>query len=357
MSPAVAYAADRSSATAAAVVVREASGNERETWDRFVAGAADATGYHEWAWQEVIVKAFGHTPVYLAAFSGPEIVGVLPLVYIKSRLFSPSLTSLPFLNYGGVLTSDLSAAAALLKAAAEHGRRLGVDHVELRHIARRFEELPCRQHKVTMVLPLAPGLWDRLDRKVRNQVRKAQKSNLEAVSGGQELLGEFYTVFARNMRDLGTPVYGQALFAEVLRAFPQRARLHVVRLGAVPVAAGLTFRTGMRTEIPWASSVRDHNALCPNHLLYWHILDALQHEDGALFDFGRSTPHEGTYKFKEQWGAEPLPLHWEYLLLKRAELPDTGPANPKFRRAIEIWQKLPLSVANLLGPHIVRSIP
>src|SRR4029079_8470212 len=143
--------------------------------------------------------------------------------------------------------------------------------VELRHVERRFDVLPCKQHKVVMRLPLGPGLWDLLDRKVRNQVRKAQKSGLTAIRGGAEVLDDFYRVFARNMRDLGTPVYARRFFAEVLEAFPDRTRLVIFSLDDQPVAGGLTYRTGDSIEVPWASSVRDYNAMCPNHLLYWTI--------------------------------------------------------------------------------------
>jgi FemAB-related protein (PEP-CTERM system-associated) len=201
------------------------------------------------------------------------------------------------------------------------------------------------------------ALWDRIDRKARNQVRKAQKSNLTVVRGGVELLGEFYEVFARNMRDLGTPVYAQHFFRTVLEAFPARVHLIVVRLESRPVAAGLTYRTREMVEIPWASSIREFNPLCPNHLLYWHAIETAAAEGAATFDFGRSTPGEGTFKFKEQWGAEPLPLHWEYWLPAGKSLPDQSPKNPKYRLMIATWQRLPLWAANSLGPRLVKDIP
>jgi lipid II:glycine glycyltransferase (peptidoglycan interpeptide bridge formation enzyme) len=184
--------------------------------------------------------------------------------------------------------------------------------VELRHIGRRFDDLPCRQHKVTMRLPLQTGMWDRIDRKARNQVRKAEKSGLTVTRGGAELLGDFYTVFARNMRDLGTPVYTRRLFDEVARVFPERARVIVVKLKDAPVAAGFTYRTRNMVEIPWASSIRDFNALCPNHLLYWHAIETAVAEGVEVFDFG-VPPGEGTF-VHERVGAEPVPLHWEHWL-------------------------------------------
>jgi FemAB-related protein (PEP-CTERM system-associated) len=325
-------------------------------WDAYVDAQPDATGYHSWGWQRVFKNAFGHESIYLMARDKGRVVGVLPLVHIKSALFGQSLTSMAFLNYGGVVADSDAAADSLVAAAGAVASRLGCGHVELRHLAKRFPGRPCRQHKVTMLLPLAAGMWERLDRKVRNQVRKAQKSELTVARGGTELLPEFYAVFARNMRDLGTPVYSPRLFEQVVAEFPNRAHVHVVRLGTQPVAAGLTFRSRGTIEVPWASSVRDFNSLCPNHLLYWSVIEsALEHGCDTL-DFGRSTPGEGTFKFKEQWGATPVPLHWEYVVTDGAAMPEIAAGNPKFKLMVEAWKKLPLPVARFVGPHIVRGI-
>ena len=326
-------------------------------WDAFVATRPEAFGYHEWRWREVMAEAFGHHAVYLMAQRQSRLVGVLPLIEIRSRLFGRSLTSMPFLNYGGVLAEDADGARALVDAAIRVGRARRSRHVELRHLRRQFPDSPCREHKVTMLLPLAAGMWERFDRKVRNQVRKAEKSGLTAARGGAELLPEFYSVFSRNMRDLGTPVYARRFFDAILRAFPERARIVVVRLQGQAVSAGLSYRTASTVEVPWASSIRDFNSLCPNHLLYWHVIESAIAEGCTLLDFGRSTPHEGTFNFKAQWGAAPQPLYWEYVLADQPSLPDHSPKNPKFRLAIEAWKHCPLWLANAVGPVVVRSIP
>jgi FemAB-related protein (PEP-CTERM system-associated) len=208
-----------------------------------------------------------------------------------------------------------------------------------------------------MRVRLYPDLWDRIDKKARNQVRKAQKSGLTVERGGLELVPEFYAVFARNMRDLGTPVYSRRLFEDVLTAFPERARVHLVRLAGAPVAAGITYTVGDMAQLPWASSIRSHNALCPNHLLYWDALAYAAERGCAALDLGRSTPGEGTFKFKEQWSAAAVPLHWEYVMTTPGDLPNVSPANPKFQLAIALWQKLPLAVTLRVGPMIVRAIP
>lgn len=329
-------------------------------WDAFVAAHPAATGYHAWAWRRVFEQAFGHETCYLAARRDTEVVGVLPLVAFRSWLFGRFMVSLPFVNYGGVLASDAAAVDELIAAASRAASARGCRHLELRHTSRRLPELPVKQHKVGMLLALAADAakaWDQLDRKVRNQVRKAQKSELVSAVGGRELLDEFYTIFAVNMRDLGTPVYGRGFFARVLEEFPDAARVHVVRQGTTPVAAGITFAHRRTIEVPWASSLKAYRALCPNNLLYWSIIEHAVTSGFHTLDFGRSTPHEGTYEFKRQWGAEPTPLFWEYALVSAESMPDQSPANPKFKSAIELWKRLPVPVATAIGPHIVRSIP
>jgi serine/alanine adding enzyme len=329
-------------------------------WDDYVAAHPAATSYHRWAWRSVFERAFGHEPIYLWVRSAERVCGVLPLVEMRSWLFGTFAVSLPFVNYGGVLADDHAVARALLDAAVRFRADRGWKHVELRHTDALFPELPAKRHKVVMSLTL-PGseeaLWRALDRKVRNQVRKAEKTGCTAGSGGAELLDEFYAVFAHNMRDLGTPVYSRDLFSEVVRAFPDETRLFVVRHGDAPVAASLTIAWRGRIEVPWASSLRMHNDKSPNTLLYWTMLRDAVERGRTTFDFGRSTPNEGTFHFKRQWGADPHGLAWEYVLPEGAELPDQSPKNPKFALAIKAWQHLPLWVANRLGPVIAKQIP
>jgi FemAB-related protein (PEP-CTERM system-associated) len=332
-----------------------------EQWDAYVNHHASATGYHLHAWRQVFERAFGHRTHYLGAMRSGAVAGVLPLVEMRSVLFGRFLVSLPFVNYGGVLADDAVVERYLFDHAGMLAGTRGLSHVELRHVGRHFADVPARQHKVTMLLRLPPdvdGMWNALDRKVRNQVRKAEKSGLTFHTGGSELLDEFYPVFATNMRDLGTPVYARRVFDEVFAALPGRTALAVVRTAdGQAAAAGIAVRHRDTVEMPWASSLRAHRMLSPNNLLYWGAIRHSIQTGAQVFDFGRSTPHEGTYNFKAQWGAEPVPLCWEYFLTTGAALPDHSPKNGRFSLAIEGWKRLPLPVANLLGPSIVRSIP
>lgn len=327
----------------------------------YVSGHADATAYHDPAWLRVINRAFGHeTHCLVATDPGGAIAGALPVAYFSSRVFGRFAVSLPFVNYGGVLADSEAAAQALLDGAITQVRRNGGAHLELRHTRQRFAALHARRHKVAMRLPLcatADGQWNALDRKVRNQIRKAEKSGARVSDGGVELLDAFYAVFARNMRDLGTPVYSIRFFAEVLDTFPDRTRVFVVSVADEPVAASLVLWHRDMIEVPWASAIREFNPLCVNVLLYWQMLRFAAERGFAVFDLGRSTPGEGTFLFKRQWGAEPLPLVWEYWSADGHSVRDLSPHNPKFDLAIRSWQRLPLRIATAVGPFIVRNIP
>jgi hypothetical protein len=372
-------------------------------WDAFVDAHPDATGYHTWVWRDVFKKVFGHQSVYLAARAEGAIVGILPLVVLDTFLFGRFAVSLPFVNYGGIVASDDRAVRALTDEAGRLAAERKWKHVEVRHLDRRIESWAPKMHKVAMTLALTPppaempappaasdpiasatpaegepsskpkkqkapkppppplspedALFQRIDRKVRNQIRKAQKSGFTSADGGVELAGEFYQVFARTMRDLGTPVYTPRLFEELLRALPDRAKVHVVRLGAEPVAASITIAWRDTVEVPWAASLKEHRSNCPNMLLYWDMLRTSLSSGAVTFDFGRSTPDEGTFDFKRQWGAEPRPMCWEYWLPPGQSLPDQSPDNPKFATAVAAWQRLPLPITKVLGPHIIRGIP
>jgi len=332
----------------------------RGAWDAYVHAHPEATTYHLWAWLDVFERAFGHESLYFAATREGRIVGVLPVVYFTSRLFGRFMVSLPFVNYGGVLADDDEAARALLDRATRRASSVGASHLELRHRGRLFGDLPAKQHKMAMLMPLdgtEAAVWTGLDRKVRNQIRKAERSDLTSESGGAELLSDFYAVFAHNMRDLGTPVYGPAFFAEIFRQCADQARVFVVRHQARPVAAGISLTFRDTIEVPWAASLADYRPRCPNNLLYWSVIRHAVVSGCKTLDFGRSTPDEGTYQFKRQWGAIAQPLHWEYQLVGRSTLPDQSPRNPRFGPAIAMWKRLPVGVTRLIGPHIVRSIP
>ncbi|BCS54966.1 FemAB family XrtA/PEP-CTERM system-associated protein [Geobacter sp. SVR] len=336
-------------------------GTNGAVWDAFVASHPKGSNYHRYGWRQVIERSFGHRTFYLAVRDrNGAIRGLLPLAYMQSRLFGRFLVSLPFFNYGGVLCNDQETAALLLEKSAAIRRDLCARHAELRHLGTGLEGLETRQHKVTMLLDLRNNeeeQWRAFDPKVRNQVRKSEKCGLTTRQGHLDLLDGFYEVFSRNMRDLGTPVYGKNFFHNILEAFPRSTRILSVMKGETTVASALLTWFKGNLEVPWASSISDYREMCPNNLMYWEAIRFAIGTGATTFDFGRSTPGEGTFRFKKQWGARPVELHWQYLLEEGVPLPELNPANPKFRLAIRVWQQLPLAVTRMLGPAIVRNIP
>ena len=219
--------------------------DDQITWDRYVLSHPMASGYHLASWREVLQQAFDHQTFYfMAKDAGGEIQGVLPLVLLCSRLFGRLLVSMPFFNYGGLLTDTQEAREVLLKVAVNLAREQKATYIELRHQAPIQLEWPRKQHKVSMRLELPSDfetLWKRFPSKLRSQIRRAQKEEMRVVIGSREILSDFYQVFSRNMRDLGTPVYGRWVFDTILEAFPKEARICTVYWNNRPLAAAFLY--------------------------------------------------------------------------------------------------------------------
>lgn len=338
-------------------------GASRDRVSRFLAARGDLpTLAHDPAWMSIFADGLGHRPYYLEAQRDGETVGVLPLALVSSFLFGRFLVSLPYLNQGGPLAVDAETSQALVAEAVTLARRHDVKHLELRQLAEThspdLNETKSNKVLMWLELPLSPEeLWKKFKPEVRNQIRKGEKSQLVVGWGRLDLLDDFYDVFARNMRDLGTPVFGRKLFASILRELGDRAELCVVRLpDQTPIAASLLLHGRGFTEVPSASSLREHNKTCANMLMYHHLLLRAVERGQRVFDFGRSSPDSGTFKFKRQWGAAPVSSIWQYHL-RKGSVGDVRPDNPKYQRKIETWKKLPLWLTRLIGPHIVRGIP
>jgi FemAB-related protein (PEP-CTERM system-associated) len=346
------------STTALSGVVRQ---EDAMQWDEFVQSNLAATGYHLIGWKKILEKTFGQRTAYLLARNGKgEVRGILPLSLLSSRIFGTFAVSLPAVNYGGVVTDDEVVRRRLLEAAKDITMKSSAAHLELRQRHELPIDWPCKQTKVAMLLQLPncyDELWSKFPSKLRSQIRRAQKEGMTTKIGGVELIYEFYKVFSRNMRDLGTPVYSRRWFEEILKTFPESALICSVFLQNQPIAAGFLYGFRDRLEIPWASANRKYNRLAPNMLLYSTVLQYACEAGYRLFDFGRSTAGSATYRFKEQWGAQPVPLYWYYGLRSGLTLPEINPQNPKYRFAIDAWKRLPLAAANLIGPMISRSLP
>jgi serine/alanine adding enzyme len=367
-------------------------------WDSYVYSHPCATVYHLSAWKGIIEKAYGHKAYYLMAVEGnlenphpaagkrktttcalKKIVGVLPLVHLKHFIFGNSLVSIPFFDLGGILANDGEIERMLLSAAVELGREIKADTIELRQIeplswlnSDNFEQLrvhlagdcafQVRSHKVRMLLKLPESsqlLMESFKSKLRSQIRKPIKEGLVARVGHIEQLEHFYHVFAINMRDIGSPVHSKRLMLNVMSSLPKESKAVVVYKGDQPLACSLIIGFQGTLENPWASALRKYSQLSPNMLLYWTMLEYASDNGLTCFDFGRSSPDEGTYKFKEQWGATPSILYWYYLSLNCQRTQRTGcqcSEKDRFAHLIALWKKMPVPIATAVGPSIRKYI-
>jgi serine/alanine adding enzyme len=323
--------------------------------------AADVALSKHPLWLNVLEAGLGHEVYAIEAVADGRTVGFLPLAMVSSMLFGRFLVSLPYLNTNGVLAQAADVQSELITRAATLADELNVRHLELRHEAPIVHptlnaELNNKVH-MRMSLPrTGEQLWKGLGPKVRNQVRKGEKGHFTVEWGGEELLVRFHRVLSENMRDLGSPVFGKQLFAAVLTAFPGSAEICMVLDGARPVAAALVLHGWGVTEVPTASSLKHYNPSNANMLMYHHLLRRSIERGQRVFDFGRSTPDSGTFKFKKQWGAAAHPATWQYHVLA-GQAGDMRPDNPRYQRAIRLWQRLPVGLTRRIGPLIVRGIP
>lgn len=335
---------------------------DEKEWNKYVSISGNASLYHHAGWKKVIEKSFGHKTYYLLSEnSNKKVNGILPLVHLKSLLFGNFMVSVPYFNYGGICADSADVYRALLEEAVRIAKSENVEHIELREHRQHNNGLPFKTSKVCMLLELPANpddLWKSFPSKLRSQIRRPEKENMYAQIGKQEELYKFYQVFLMNMRDLGTPVYSIKFFKNMLDTFPESASICTIYKESEPVAAGFLLGFKDRLEIPWASSIRKYNSSSPNMLLYWSALQHACLNGYRFFDFGRSTPGEGTYKFKEQWGAKPVPLYWYYWMKDgNVQLPDLNPKNPKYNTAIAVWKKLPVGLTRVLGPAISKNLP
>jgi FemAB-related protein (PEP-CTERM system-associated) len=348
--------------------IRIAVAGDQAIWDEYVDGHNNATPYHRFAWLLSIEQAYQHQNVSLLAFNDDTLVGVLPCIKMQKPFSKPSYCALPFCDLGFGLANEPSILQALQSEALTLLQREGGNRFDYRDSVNASPGDELAGKKVRMVLPL-PGdseaLMAGFKSKLRSQIRKAEKNGLTCVvANSQTQIDDFYQIFAINMRKLGSPVHSKKWFECLFNHYAQQSILSVVYSDKAPVGAGIVLRTANKVTIPWASTVAEYNKLAPNMMLYWSLLEHVSNLGCTEFDFGRSTYDEGTYKFKRQWGAEPVPLAWSDLVQNLApnqtttDITTTGSDKVNQIRALveKTWSKLPLGVTTRLGPKIRKHI-
>jgi FemAB-related protein (PEP-CTERM system-associated) len=343
-------------------------------WDDF--SMREPNGHHHsTSFLKAIRTSCNHKDRSLYAINEEsEIVGVLPLIEMRSMIFGSHLVSLPFFNYGGVLSQCEPVIELLAQGAIELANTLKVDNLQLRFSSEQtcaaMADLSCESHKANMVLTLPEDIKllgagnGKKRAKLRSQAslaqRKAEENSVQVTHafGGIELLNDFYDVFSKHMRDLGTPVYSKSVFSQMLVQFGDKATVTVCYWDGKPASCGFLLALGNRLSIAWASCLKEHNWCSLNTYMYWNIIDFAMKNKFEIFDFGRSTLNEGTYNFKLQWGCVPDICYWyNYSLKKKVESSSPNANSAKSRLAVSVWKKMPLLFTNTMGPTLMKSIP
>jgi len=327
-------------------------------WDAYVMAAPKATFFHRAGWQPVLRDVFRHDTHFLRAVRNGRIVGVLPLAHVKSFLFGSALTSLPFAVYGGVVADDEEAAAALEAEAQRLARGLGVQHLELRNLEPRHTDWPKQDLYVTFRKPILPeeeANMLAIPRKQRAMVRKGIKNGL--TSHIDPSVDRFFALYADNVHRHGTPAMPKRYFQTLLKTFGADAEvLTVCSAEGRPLSSVLSFYFRDEVLPYYAGDDEAARDLAANDFKYWELMRLACARGLKVFDYGRSKEGTGPYAFKKNWGFEPTPLNYEYRLYKRESIPQNNPANAKYKLLIATWRRLPIGVANWLGPFIVRNL-
>ena len=341
-------------------IERLAPGDVRSAalWDAFVLACPQATFFHRAGWQHIMREVFRHQAYFLYTHEQGRITGVLPLAHVKSLLFGNSLTSLPFAVYGGVAAMDEASAQMLEAEAKRLAQSLGVAHLELRQLQRRHEDWPRQEVYVTFrkaILPDEDANMLAIPRKQRAMVRKGIKNGLK--SEVDRSVDRFFSLYADNVHRHGTPALPKRYFEALQQQFGADCEVLTVTDAHGKLLSSV-FTFYFRDEVLpyYAGDDEAARDLAANDFKYWELMRSACARGCKVFDYGRSKLGTGPYAFKKNWGFEPMPLHYEYCLYKRESVPQNNPSNAKYKLMIETWRKLPLGVANWLGPFVVRSL-
>ena len=335
------------------------SPGQEPVWDEYVSRHPDSTVFHLAGWKRVIERATGHAGHYLMAWDQDRAVGIYPLFIVSTRLFGAMGVSLPFVSYGGIVADGPEAEQALGDEAAKIARGAGCDCIELRQLHSLKSPWPTTDRKVVTEISTDSGanaVFARLHQNVRNKIRKAEKNGV-AVQQGAEYLPEFYAIYSRNLRDLGTPVLALRFFEAALEDFPRQIRVYrAVRQGKT-IAAKMVVVGRDVCHFVWSASLREELCHAPVHAMNWRAIEEACQAGCQRIDLGRSTAESTHHDFKKYWGGESRVLPWAYQLLGRTDLPGLNKENKSFALAIALWKRLPLGLSRILGPPIARGLP
>ncbi|WP_068089166.1 FemAB family XrtA/PEP-CTERM system-associated protein [Novosphingobium rosa] len=328
----------------------------------FLADHPDATPFHRPAWLLAVAQGTGNQPLALVLECSGALIGYLPLTLVTSPIFGRVLASTGFAVGGGLLMEEGADPAPLFAALEDLATKHKAPSAELRGgllpESRQGWAVKNQSH-AGFIRPLAASDEAELTaipRKQRAEVRKGLANDFEVVTGGKALSAEHYQIYATSVRNLGTPVFPRALFRAVLQRFGQDADILTVRHQDKAVASVLSLYHRGAVMPYWGGGTWEARSLRANDRMYYELMRHARLRGCTHFDFGRSKTGSGAYDFKRNWGFEPAPLSYGVYTAPGATPRDADPTSATHSRRIELWKKLPLPVANLIGPWIARGL-
>jgi FemAB-related protein (PEP-CTERM system-associated) len=332
-----------------------------KTWDTYVRSHPEGSVFHLASWQRMICDSFSHKPMHVMAEDrGGNIIGILPLFLVRSHIFGRMLISTPQAAYGGILADSDSVAVQILERARFFAKENAVQFLELR--CYRNSQNDSRLAQKDLYVTFRQELHQdpeknmlAIPRKTRAEIREGIRNGLEFKVDSADV-DAFYRVYSRSVHDLGTPVFSKRLFENGLKEFGPNCRIFSVHWKGKIVAAVWTLFYGNQVIPYYGGSIREFNRLAVNNFMYWMLIRYGGEHGYKIFDFGRSKKGTGSFDFKKRWGMSMEELPYQYHLETKKSMPDTSPLNPKFSLGIRLWRKLPLPVANALGPFISKHL-
>jgi FemAB-related protein (PEP-CTERM system-associated) len=339
------------------VLVRFVRASDERAWNEFVNKSSDATAFHQWGWQQIVSEVHKHQNKSLLAIRGNEIVGLMPLFRNKTLLFGHSFSSSPFCPYGGPIGLDDQIRLKLTQFALAESSSDGATFLELRHLNNRVESAQTQDIYVTFRKSLSADHDENMlaiPRKQRAMVRKGVQNNLIAEEGS---IRDFFELYEDNIHRHGTPGSPIAFFEAMQHFLPNSTEVLVVRSPAGKVLSAV-FSLYFKDEVLpfYAGDLTDARSLAANDFKYWALMQRAVEKGARIFDYGRSKKGTGPFSFKKNWGFEPTQLHYQYYGLMGQPIPENNPLNPKYRRMISVWRKLPRSIVGKVGPIVVRGL-
>ncbi len=322
-------------------------------WNAFVAATPEANFFHRAEWKRVLERAFGIRTHYLCAKKDKKICGLLPLAFVRRPNLKRALVSMPFCVYGGAIADHPQIARDLEDAAADLAAKTNCDYLEIRNPTPTRPDWPTSDLYFTFQRPLHADMEQNLlaiPRKERADIRKSIKAGLQSDLDGNA--ARFFPIYARSARDLGTPTLPQRYFDILLEEFGEHAEIRIVRKDTTPICGVLSFYFRDQVLPYYAGGLPAVRALKGYHFMYWDLMREAAERGLRHFDYGRSIQGSGAFAFKKNWGFEPKPLAYQYHLVRARTLPQMDPNSAQYRRLIGAWKKLPLCLANRLGPRL-----